>query len=105
MVKAQLPLIEELQTETWWTDVTPEMLESIRRQLRDLINFIDREEQAIVYTDFIDELEELEEVSVPTHQTGFSKQQYCKKVETYIRENQNHVAIARTKTQRTVNLL
>ncbi len=97
MVKAQLPLIEELQTETWWTDVTPEMLESIRRQLRDLIKFIDREEQAIVYTDFVDELEDLEEVSVPTHQTGFSKQQYCKKVETYIRENQNHVAIAKLK--------
>jgi type I restriction enzyme R subunit len=97
MVKAQLPLIEELQTETWWTDVTPEILETIRRDLRDLIKFIDREEQVIVYTDFIDELEDLDEVSVPTHQTGFSKEQYCKKVETYIHENQNHVAIAKLK--------
>ncbi|BAZ08767.1 type III restriction enzyme res subunit [Calothrix sp. NIES-4071] len=32
MVHAQLPLIEELQTEAWWTDVTLEMLETIRRQ-------------------------------------------------------------------------
>lgn len=97
MVHAQLLLIEELQTEAWWTDVTPEMLETIRRQLRDLIKFIDREEQAIVYTDFIDELEDLDEVSVPTHQTGFSPHQYRKKVEAYIRENQNHVAIAKLK--------
>ncbi|BAZ12843.1 type III restriction enzyme res subunit [Calothrix sp. NIES-4071] len=73
------------------------MLETIRQRLRDLIKFIDREEQAIVYTDFVDELEELEEVAVPTHQTGFSKEQYCKKVETYIRENQNHIAIAKLK--------
>jgi type I restriction enzyme, R subunit len=96
-VKAHLPLIEELQIETWWNDVTPDMLETIRRQLRDLIKFIDREQQAIVYTDFVDELEDLDEVSVPTHQTGFSPLQYRKKVETYIRENQNHVAIAKLK--------
>jgi type I restriction enzyme, R subunit len=97
MVKAQLPLIEELQTEAWWTDATVEMIEYIRHQLRDLIKFIDRKEQAIIYTDFIDELEDLDEVNVPIHQTGFSPLQYRKKVESYIRENQNHVAIAKLK--------
>jgi type I restriction enzyme, R subunit len=92
----KLPLIEEVQTETWWTDATPSMIENIRFQLRDLIKFIDREEQTIVYTDFIDELEDLEEVNVPTRH-GFSSHQYCKKVEAYIRDNQNHVAIAKLK--------
>jgi type I restriction enzyme R subunit len=96
MVKAKLPLIEEVQTETWWTDATPSMIENIRCQLRDLIKFIDREEQNIVYTDFIDELEDLEEVNVPTRH-GFSSHQYRKKVEAYIRDNQNHDAIAKLK--------
>lgn len=96
MVKAKLPLIEEVQTEMWWTDVTPSTIENIRLQLRDLIKFIDREEQNIVYTDFTDELEDLEEVNVPTRH-GFSSHQYSKKVEAYIRDNQNHVAIAKLK--------
>jgi type I restriction enzyme, R subunit len=96
MVKAKLPLIEEVQTETWWTDATPSMIENIRFQLRDLIKFIDREEQNIVYTDFIDELEDLEEVNVPIRH-GFSSHQYRKKVESYIRDNQNHDAIAKLK--------
>jgi type I site-specific restriction endonuclease len=85
-----------VQTETWWTDATPSMIENIRFQLRDLIKFIDREEQTIVYTDFVDELEDLEEVKVPTRH-GFSSHQYRKKVEAYIRDNQNHVAIAKLK--------
>ena len=96
MVKAKLPLIEEVQTATWWTDATSEMVENIRFQLRDLIKFIDREEQNIVYTDFVDELEDLEEVNVPTRH-GFSSHQYRKKVEAYIRDNQNHNAIAKLK--------
>ncbi len=96
MVKAKLALIEEVQTETWLTDATPSMIENIRCQLRDLIKFIDREEQNIVYTDFVDELEDLEEVNVPTRH-GFSSHQYRKKVEAYIRDNQKHVAIAKLK--------
>ena len=102
MVKAKLPLIEEVQTEMWWTDATPSTIENIRFQLRDLIKFIDREEQNIVYTDFTDELEDLEEVNVPTRH-GFSSHQYCKKVEAYIRDNQNHVAIAKLKRNETLS--
>lgn len=97
MVREKLALIEEVQSEAWWTDVTPVMIENIRRQLRDLIKFIDREEQSIIYTDFVDELEDLEEVDIPIRQTGFSPHQYRKKVEAYIRENQNHVVIAKLK--------
>ena len=41
MVKAEIDLIAEIQAETWWTDVTPVMVDRIRRQLRDLIKFID----------------------------------------------------------------
>lgn len=97
MVKAQLPRIEDVQAEDWWTDVTPWMIDDIRIHLRDLIKFIDRKEQRIVYTDFKDTVGVVREGDVPTYQTGFSPYQYRKKVEAYIRSNESHVAIAKVK--------
>ncbi|MBV6627977.1 MAG: DEAD/DEAH box helicase family protein [Rivularia sp. (in: Bacteria)] len=97
MVKDKISLIAEIQAESWWTDVNLEMLELIRQELRDLVHFVDKEAQAIVYTDFTDELGAVENVDVPSKQTGFSPYQYRKKVEAYIRENENHIAIAKLK--------
>ena len=94
-VKAQLPLIEAAQTEEWWRDVTPIEIESLRVNIRELMQFVDRQAESIIYTDFQDELGELTEVTVPIEQTGFSPYQYRKKVEAYIRANQNHIAIAK----------
>ncbi|WP_310487537.1 DEAD/DEAH box helicase family protein [Chamaesiphon sp. VAR_69_metabat_338] len=94
-VKAQLPLIEAAQAENWWIDVTPIEIESLRVKIRDLMQFVDRQIESIIYTDFQDELGELTEVTVPIEQTGFSPYQYRKKVEAYIRANQNHIAIAK----------
>lgn len=97
MVKDQLPLIEEVQAEDWWIDATPWMIDDVRTQLRDLIKFIDRQEQRIVYTNFKDTVGIVKESNVPTYQTGFSPYQYRKKVEAYIRANQDHIAIAKLK--------
>ena len=97
MVKDQLALIEEVQAEAWWTDVTPEMVNNVRLRLRDLIKFIDKQEQKIVYTNFADQIGDISLVDVPTQQTGFSPYQYRKKVEAYIRANENHVAVAKLK--------
>lgn len=97
MVKAKITQIAEIQVESWWTDVTPLMIERVRLNFRDLVKFVDKKAQAIVYTDFTDELGAVETVDVPTQQTGFSPYQYRKKVEAYIRDNQNHIAIAKLK--------
>jgi type I restriction enzyme R subunit len=97
MVKDQLSLIEEVQPESWWTDVTPWMIDYVRIHLRDLVKFIDRKQQRIVITDFQDTLGEVREVNVHPQQTGFSPYQYRKKVEAYIRGNENHLAIAKLK--------
>jgi type I restriction enzyme R subunit len=97
MVKKHLSLIDEVQAESWWTDVTPWMINAVRIDLRDLIKFIDRQEQRIVYTDFTDQMGDVQEVDIPTQQTGFSPYQYRKKVEAYIRANEDHIAIAKLK--------
>ncbi|MEW6496246.1 MAG: hypothetical protein AB1589_27550 [Cyanobacteriota bacterium] len=45
MVKDQLSLIEEVQAESWWTDITPWMIDYLWVYLRDLVKFSDRKEQ------------------------------------------------------------
>ena len=97
MVKQHLRLIQEVQAESWWSDVTPVTIEFIRLKFRDLVKFCDRTQQTIVYTDFKDELGEVTEVDVPIQQTGFSPYQYRKKVEAYIRANEDHIAIYKLK--------
>src|SRR2546425_1995184 len=37
MVHAQMALIQDVQTDEWWLNVTTPMLESVRRRLRDLV--------------------------------------------------------------------
>jgi type I restriction enzyme R subunit len=97
MIKAELALIQQAQDENWWQDVTLPMVEEIRLRIRALVKFIDRSQQKTVITDFADELGEIQDVAVPTYQIGFSPYQYRKKVEAYIRANQNHITIAKLK--------
>ena len=97
MIQAELGFIQEVQDENWWQDVTLPMVEEIRLRLRQLVKFIDRSQQKTVITDFADELGEVQDVTVPTYQTGFSPYQYRKKVEAYIRAHQDHITIAKLK--------
>ncbi len=58
MVRAQLPLIADVQADgEWWQDVTLAMLEDVRRKLRSLVRLITTGATAtLLYTDFTDEL-------------------------------------------------
>ncbi|MBE9110677.1 DEAD/DEAH box helicase family protein [Nodosilinea sp. LEGE 07298] len=97
MINAQLAFIQEAQEEVWWHDVTLPMVDDIRVRIRDLVKFIDRTKREIVITDFADEMGEVQDVTVPTYQTGFSPYQYRKKVEAYIRAHEDHITIAKLK--------
>jgi len=94
-VKEQLVLIQELQTEAFWKDITLVMIESVRRRLRGLIKFIERKSIEPVYTVLTDEIGTSSEVALKDFSTGINLAQYKRKVEAYIRDNENHIAIAR----------
>ncbi|MDX1743527.1 MAG: DEAD/DEAH box helicase family protein, partial [Ruegeria sp.] len=55
-VARQMELILEMQTDSFWTDITVEILEDVRRRLRTLADLIQAEERKVVITDFEDEL-------------------------------------------------
>jgi type I restriction enzyme R subunit len=43
MVQQQLPLIQELQTDEWWQNVTSPMLENVRKRIRALVKLIEKQ--------------------------------------------------------------
>lgn len=96
-VRAELALIEDVQTEDYWKDITLSMLEHLRRRMRGLIQFIERKSIKPVYTVLTDEKGESVEVNLKDFTTGINLAQYKKKVEAYIRANENHIAIAKLK--------
>ena len=68
MVREQMPLIQDVQTDEWWQDVTTAMLETVRRRLRALVKLIEKRQRKPIYTDFEDEMGGETRVELP----GFS---------------------------------
>lgn len=97
-VREKKEIIELVQKEYFWASVSLLDLENVREALRDLIKFIKRETKKIYYTDFTDEI-----LGVSEHSTEYVSNElhdYKKKVNQYIRENENHLAIHKLKTNK-----
>ena len=94
MVRKHLELIEELQKDEYWKDITISELEEIRIELRDLIDLLDYKKQKIVYTNFEDEIKPNKSTENKTPEiAGVDLIQYRKKVEAFLQEHQNEIAI------------
>jgi type I restriction enzyme R subunit len=93
MIKAQLPLIEALQSQDWWPDVTIAMLERVRRRLRDLVKLIEKKERKIVYTDFVDQMGPEIEVALAGMTDGAEFARFKLKARDFLRQHQDHIAI------------
>ncbi len=94
MVREQMELIQEIQTDHWWQDVTIPMLERVRRKLRSLVRLIDKAERQPVYTDFTDELgdETIIEMAVFSN-GGDDFERFREKARHFLRDHVNHITI------------
>jgi type I restriction enzyme, R subunit len=92
-VHEQLVLIEAIQNESWWTDVTVVMLETVRRRLRGLMQFLDKSKRALVYTDFTDEMGEVKEVVLPGMSVPGASERFRAKARAYLKEHEGHLTI------------
>ena len=80
------------------------MLEDVRRRLRDLVRFVDRETQIKdVYTDFEDELFKGEAKEFDIVQADPNLKDYRRRVERYIRDHQDHITIRRLKNNEPIS--
>jgi type I restriction enzyme R subunit len=93
MVASQMDFILEIQTDEYWQDVTPAMLETARRRLRDLIKLIELKKRPHIYTDFEDEIGGPEEIEVQGVTVGTDMNRFQMKVRHFLKEHQNHIAI------------
>ena len=93
LVQAQLPLIQDLQSDEWWEDVTPAMLESARRNLRLLVKLIDKKQRKPLYTNFEDQLGPEATIELPMFGTPDSSERFRAKARTFLKQHEDHVTV------------
>jgi type I restriction enzyme R subunit len=92
-IQQRLPLIQEIQTEEWWQDVTVGMLENARKALRDLVKLIEKKRRKPVYSDFEDELGSEVTIDLPGVTTSGLSESFKSKARRFLREHENHITI------------
>jgi type I restriction enzyme R subunit len=93
MVRDQMLLIQDVQTDAWWQDVTIPMLERVRRRLRDLIRLIEKRQRKPIYTDFEDEMGGETSIVLPGFEEGVDTAKFRAKAQAYLRAHQDHITI------------
>jgi len=93
MVQAQMELIQAIQTDEWWEDVTPQMLENARKRLRLLVKLIDKQQRKPIYTDFVDVMGDEKEVEFAAFAAVDDFEQFLSKARRFLREHEDHIAI------------
>jgi type I restriction enzyme, R subunit len=92
-VQEQMELIQELQTDEWWIDVTIPMLERTRKRLRALIGLIDKTQRQPIYTNFIDEMGTETVFDLPGFISPNEFDRFRAKARQFLLAHENHITI------------
>ncbi len=95
MVQDQMVLIQDVQTDEWWQNVTVPMLEVMRRRLRSLIQLINKRQRKPVYTDFEDLMGSEIDVDLPGFAPGTDYEKFLSKARAFLREHLDHITIGK----------
>ncbi|MCQ8783756.1 DEAD/DEAH box helicase family protein [Mangrovibrevibacter kandeliae] len=91
-VAAAAELIEAVQDDHWWEGVTVPHLELVRLRLRTLVQHIEKQKRAIVYSNFADELGEASAHDLP--QVGeIDFVRFKQKARAFLRRHDDHIAL------------
>jgi type I restriction enzyme R subunit len=100
MVRAQMALIQEVQADEWWVNVTVPMLELVRRRLRDLAKLIEKQKRRVVFADFEDQMGPEARVDLPGLAAGWDLEKFRAKAQAFLREHQDYAAIWKLRMNR-----
>ncbi|MEJ7876889.1 MAG: DEAD/DEAH box helicase family protein, partial [Solirubrobacterales bacterium] len=92
-IREQQELLDDLAGDEWWVDVTVPMLERARRRVRGLVRLLEKRRRVIVYTDFVDELGEIEELELRGVTTGTDFERFREKARVYLRRHDARVSL------------
>lgn len=97
-VDAQRNIIERVQTQEFWDDVTIMELDMVRLAMRGLLQYLDKFRRKVYYTDFTDTIIEVTE-GEPIYNSNDLKN-YRKKVEFYLKEHSNNLSVYKLRNNR-----
>jgi type I restriction enzyme, R subunit len=97
-VKAKEELLREVASDEWWEDVTVDMLEHARRELRSIVGLLEKKRRVVVYTDFTDTLGEVVERDMPEMRSGTDVERYTAKVRDYLRRQPDNLALQKLRS-------
>ncbi|AKJ38358.1 DEAD/DEAH box helicase family protein [Methanosarcina barkeri] len=93
MVRDQMALILDVQTDEWWENVTTPMLETLRRHLRNLVKLIEKHHRKPLYTDFEDEIGSETDVELPGFAEAGDFEKFRAKTRAFLLEHQDNMVI------------
>jgi len=96
-VREQQDLLDEVSGEQWWVDVTLPMLELLRRRVRLLVRLIDKARRLVVYTDFVDQIGDVTDVTISGTPVSTDFERFQAKARVYLRTHQDHLALQKLK--------
>jgi type I restriction enzyme, R subunit len=100
MIRAELPLILEIQSDEWWQDTTVAMFENVRKRLRSLVCLIEKKDRRVIYTDFEDEMGEGVEVALGPFVSAGDFEKFRAKARQFLREHEDHVTVRKVRTNK-----
>lgn len=98
IVRAQMLLIQDVQTDEWWQDVTIPMLESLRKSLRLLVKLIEKQKRKPIYTDFADEMGSEIDVKFSNFPETGDFEKFRAKTRAYLLQHQDSTVIHKLRT-------
>ena len=84
MVREQLELIIEVQTDEIWQDITTPILEDVRKRLRSLVKFVEKTARRNIYTDFLDLMGQEREIDLPGFDSGHDVERFRDKTQQFL---------------------
>jgi len=101
VIAAQLELIQDIQADEWWVNVSYPMLEEVRKKLRLLVPLIERSKKGVIYSDFSDEIGPATEIELPGTGGAIGSTeflQFRKKAEHFLKQNLGEAAVAKVRS-------
>jgi type I restriction enzyme, R subunit len=101
LIAAKLDLINLVQGQSYWAEMTLSKLEYLREELRSLMRLIEKPARVPVYSDLDDEVLEVAEPQ-PVVITGLNLDAYKKRVTQYLTERKHHLIIHKLRTNQPI---
>jgi len=90
------PLIENIKKQDFYKGISQKKLDSVREELRDLIQYLESSGRAIIYSN-LEDSDITMTVNEPALKSNYGHS-YRKRVESFIRENKNQLTISKLLT-------